>query len=108
MHIATWNARASRPEGHGAQPCQDGEIREIDADIWILTETHEVIDLSAYLSRSGYGGLCTQATSRGSLYHRLEPLADCEACRYIGLYRGGLCGSRASGRRGGSVPGGVE
>jgi len=47
MRIATWNLERPGPSNRvriGA--CLD-KIREIDADLWILTETHELIDLSA-------------------------------------------------------------
>lgn len=46
MRIATWNLERPDPGSKVRNLAQMEKIREIDADIWILTETHEVIDLS--------------------------------------------------------------
>lgn len=47
MRIATWNLERPDPKDTVRNLARMEKIREIDADIWILTETHEVIDLSA-------------------------------------------------------------
>ena len=47
MRIATWNLEHPDPKDTVLNLARMEKIREIEADIWILTETHEVIDLSA-------------------------------------------------------------
>lgn len=51
MRIATWNLERPEPAYEIRNRAQMEKIREIDADIWILTETHEV----AYLSEIHHG-----------------------------------------------------
>ncbi|HEY9817113.1 MAG TPA: endonuclease/exonuclease/phosphatase family protein [Candidatus Obscuribacterales bacterium] len=46
MRIATWNLERADPEDEEQNAARLEKIREINADIWILTETHECIDLS--------------------------------------------------------------
>lgn len=47
MRIATWNLERPDPADSVRNQARMEQIREVGADIWILTETHEVIDLSA-------------------------------------------------------------
>jgi hypothetical protein len=46
MRIATWNVQRPAPRQALKNEARLEKIREINADIWILTETHELIDLS--------------------------------------------------------------
>lgn len=46
MRIATWNLERPDPADVVVNQARLEKIREVDADLWILTETHEVIDLS--------------------------------------------------------------
>ena len=46
MRIATWNLERPDPADTVRNQARLEKIREIDAELWILTETHEVIDLS--------------------------------------------------------------
>ncbi|MGJ8641766.1 MAG: hypothetical protein ACSHX9_00030 [Luteolibacter sp.] len=59
MRIATWNLERPDPANEVRNRAQMVKIREIDADIWILTETHEVIDLS-----DTHYGACTLPSPR--------------------------------------------
>jgi hypothetical protein len=47
MRIATWNLERPDPGDNSRNRARMDKIHEVDADIWILTETHKVIDLSA-------------------------------------------------------------
>ena len=47
MRIGTWNLERPDPKDTVRNLARIEKIREIDADIWILTETHRVINLSA-------------------------------------------------------------
>lgn len=47
LRIATWNLELPHPRSTARNARRLDMIREIDADIWILTETHDLIDLSA-------------------------------------------------------------
>jgi hypothetical protein len=40
VRIATWNVERVRPKGWKVAPAQRRRMAEVDADIWILTETH--------------------------------------------------------------------
>ena len=40
MRIATWNLERAKPRGWKIAPAQRKRMAEVDADIWILTETH--------------------------------------------------------------------
>jgi hypothetical protein len=46
MRIATWNLERPDPTDLVRNQARMEKIREVGADLWILTETHEVIDLS--------------------------------------------------------------
>lgn len=46
MLIATWNLERPDPADEELNQARMDKIREVGADLWILTETHEVIDLS--------------------------------------------------------------
>lgn len=47
MKIATWNLERPKPQDIDLNAARLEKIRQIDADIWIFTETHEAMDLSA-------------------------------------------------------------
>jgi endonuclease/exonuclease/phosphatase family metal-dependent hydrolase len=40
MRIATWNVERPKPRGWKIPPAQLRRMAEVDADIWVLTETH--------------------------------------------------------------------
>lgn len=40
MRIATWNVERPRPKGWKVAPAQLRRMAEVDADVWVLTETH--------------------------------------------------------------------
>jgi len=40
VRIATWNVERVKPQGWKIAPAQRRRMTEVDADIWILTETH--------------------------------------------------------------------
>ena len=40
MRIATWNVERVRPNGWKIAPAQRRRMQAVDADVWILTETH--------------------------------------------------------------------
>jgi endonuclease/exonuclease/phosphatase family metal-dependent hydrolase len=40
MRVATWNVERVNPKGWKIAPAQRQRMAEVDADIWILTETH--------------------------------------------------------------------
>lgn len=40
MRLATWNVERVKPKGWKIAPAQRQRMREVDADIWVLTETH--------------------------------------------------------------------
>lgn len=46
MRIATWNLERPDPADVDVNHARMEKIRDVGADLWILTETHEVIDLS--------------------------------------------------------------
>lgn len=48
MRIATWNLERPKQNGHAKNLRRIEKIREIDADLWVLTETHSAIALDGY------------------------------------------------------------
>lgn len=48
MRIATWNLERPKQNGHSKNLRRIEKIREIDADLWVLTETHSAIALDGY------------------------------------------------------------
>ena len=50
MRIATWNLERPKLGGSAKNGARLNQIRSIDADLWILTETSSAIDLSGYTS----------------------------------------------------------
>jgi hypothetical protein len=40
MRVATWNVERVNPKGWKIAPAQRQRMAEVEADIWILTETH--------------------------------------------------------------------
>ena len=88
MRIATWNLERPDPADVARNQARMEKIREIDADVWILTETHEVIDLSA--SHHGAatapsprkplpGEACASVWSRWPILRRIETADPTEA-----------------------------
>lgn len=62
MRIATWNLERPDPADVAVNQARMEKICEVDADLWILTETHEVIDLS-----NTHYGAATAPSTRKSL-----------------------------------------
>jgi len=50
FRIATWNLERPKPKGIAKNSKRLEKIREIDADVWVLTETSAVISLVGYAS----------------------------------------------------------
>jgi hypothetical protein len=48
MRIATWNLERPKQNGHSKNLRRIEKIREINADLWVLTETHSAIALDGY------------------------------------------------------------
>lgn len=40
LRVATWNVERPKPRGWKVPPAQRRRMAEVDADIWVLTETH--------------------------------------------------------------------
>ena len=88
MRIGTWNIERPSLKNSVKNEARLEKIREIDADVWILTETHEVIDLSA--SHHGAatapsprkprpGEACAAIWSRWPILRRIETADPTEA-----------------------------
>lgn len=58
LTIATWNVQRPSPRGSRGEPIREW-LRRIDADVWVLTETHDDI-----CPGPGYEGVVTQAADR--------------------------------------------
>ena len=59
MRVATWNLERPKENGHSKNLRCIEKIHEINADLWVLTETHSVIALDGYVflaspSQPGY------------------------------------------------------
>ena len=50
LRIATWNVERPKINGHSKNSRRIGKIREIDADLWVLTETSTAIVINGYAS----------------------------------------------------------
>ena len=48
LRIATWNLERPKPNAHSKNSRRIEKIREINADIWVLTETSSAIALAGY------------------------------------------------------------
>jgi len=88
MRIATWNVERPGPSNRKRIQAVMEKIREVDADIWILIETHEVIDLSdthhgATTTPSHRkprpGEACAAIWSRWPILRRIETADSSEA-----------------------------
>jgi len=88
MRIATWNVERPTPKQTLKNEARIEKIREINADIWILTETHEVIDLSAThygaatkpsARKPRPGEYCAAVWSRWPALRRIETADPTEA-----------------------------
>lgn len=78
MRIATWNLR--RPRGLDSRLERLlSKIREVDADIWILTETHDnAVPGSEYRSSSSIelGGIFVAGERRTTIWSRLPVISE--------------------------------
>ncbi|MEY3898783.1 MAG: hypothetical protein RLZZ214_4305 [Verrucomicrobiota bacterium] len=88
MRIATWNIERPDPADTARNRARMEKIREIDADLWILTETHEVIDLSnthhgaatTFSARKPLPGeACATVWSRWPIQHSIDTSDPSEA-----------------------------
>ncbi len=88
MRIATWNLERPDPGNEVRKRAQIEKIREMGADIWILTETHEVIDLSEThhgaattpsLRKPRPGEACAAIWSRWPILRRIDTADSSEA-----------------------------
>lgn len=50
LRIATWNLERPKPNARSKNLLRIEKIREIDADVWVLTETSSAIALDGYVS----------------------------------------------------------
>lgn len=73
VRIATWNLERPKQNGHAKNLRRLQRIREIGADLWVLTESHSAIGLD------GYSNLASSCLPGG--YH-----TDGESCATIWLY----------------------
>ena len=74
MRIATWNLERPDPADVATNQARMEKIREVGADLWILTETHEVIDLSDTHHGAATAPSASQAPARAILRDGLEPV----------------------------------
>ena len=65
IKIATWNLGEASTTNKTRAFHQIEKIKDIDADIWVLTETSDLIDL-AHL---GYGGKTSQIKNHYGKYY---------------------------------------
>lgn len=88
MRIATWNLERPDPLAFAVNQARMDKIREVGADLWILTETHEVIDLSdthhgaatAPSARKPLPGeACATVWSRWPILRLVDTSDPCEA-----------------------------
>jgi hypothetical protein len=88
MRIAVWNLERPDPRQETINQARLAKIQEINADLWILTETHEIIDLSgshhgASTSPSPrkqrQGEACAAIWSRWPFMRRIETSDPTEA-----------------------------
>jgi endonuclease/exonuclease/phosphatase family metal-dependent hydrolase len=72
MRIATWNLERPKQNGHAKNRLRIAKIREIDADLWVLTETHTAITLEGYsnLATPSQTGYHAQGESFASIWSR--------------------------------------
>jgi endonuclease/exonuclease/phosphatase family metal-dependent hydrolase len=70
LRIATWNIERPTLNGWKRNPRIAEQIREIDADVWILTETNaSIIPASSRFPQAGYVSLASLPTKE--LFHKL-------------------------------------
>jgi len=70
IRIATWNIERPTLTGWKKNPGITGKIREIDADIWILTETNaSIVPSSLRFPQTGYVSQASLPTKE--LFHKL-------------------------------------
>ena len=78
MRIATWNLRRPRRMDARLERLLD-KIRKVDADVWILTETHdEAVPGPSYCSKSSseLGGIFGKGERRTTIWTRLPIIAE--------------------------------
>lgn len=98
LKIATWNIARPKQGGRKNNPIILQKIREVDADIWVLTETNSVIspgegyESAATESIAGYhapGENCTTIWSRYPITHRFDTVTPSVAvCVEVELGQG--------------------
>ncbi|XLZ69491.1 endonuclease/exonuclease/phosphatase family protein [Massilia sp. SR12] len=72
MRIATWNLERPKLNGHIKNARRIEKIKEINADLWVLTETHSVIALDGYtcLAAPHQPGYHTNGESFATIWSR--------------------------------------
>lgn len=72
LRIATWNLERPKPNGHSKNLRRIEKIQEINADLWVLTETHSAIALDGYscLASPGQPGYHSNGESFASIWSR--------------------------------------
>jgi endonuclease/exonuclease/phosphatase family metal-dependent hydrolase len=76
--IATWNVERPKADSHTKLPRLTASMREIDADVWILTETHANLTPGANyhpVSSAGYDRTQQAGESWVTIWSRLKVLA---------------------------------
>lgn len=59
MRIATWNLERPKERSHTKVPALRAQLRDVDADVWVLTETHDVVSPGP-----NYGAVTTCGSDR--------------------------------------------
>lgn len=81
LRIATWNVERPKLNGWKRNPGIQEKIREIDADIWVLTETNaSIIPSSSRFPQVGYVSLASLPTNE--LSHKLGESSTAIWSRY--------------------------
>lgn len=72
IRIATWNLERPKQNGHSKNLRRIEKIHEINADLWVLTETHSAIALDGYacLATSSQPGYHTDGESFAAIWSR--------------------------------------
>ena len=72
LRIATWNLERPRPKAYATNHRRVEKLREIDADLWVLTETHSAIALDGYhcVAAPGQAGYHRDGESFATIWSR--------------------------------------
>lgn len=72
LRIATWNLERPKPNGHVKNQRRLEMLHEINADLWVLTETHSAIALEGYhyLATPAQPGYHMEGESLASIWSR--------------------------------------